>query len=490
MKNFLENHFDTIFLIISSTLAVLYFSWDINSWKFSFVGDEWHFYAYAKKIVQQDFLVNPFQLQGVHEQNSVMGSVYQAFFLWMFGFTNAAWRLSNIILIIPSSIFFFLLVKKELGTHIAAFCTILLQSSYYLANYFKIGYVNPQAFALFILSLYLTYLCGRSPRLKNFALLGGVLGLSFYIYLGPLFPFIAWPFLIPILSNRKFSKKIIARNMVISGTIYLIIMLPGIIDTAQLAGPASKTLFAREYKGSFQTLINIYHNFLLFYKSYDYLYNHFVAGPYLDIISRCLAFIGTIVCLTKIRISFYRSLILAYISTCIIIGITSPYAYTPTTRGIFFLPFGFVLSGIGLLFLQKKTGLTKISYIILPIIILLNIYQSQIGVFSPPIHTASALVIKNLQEASDNKPRTLLLSDKYVSNHTGLYLPLIQEAYNLETIPFEIITTSSLTCAALKEKGEIIVLADDKYAQQLLLELACPVKKDLTPTILHPRIYL
>jgi 4-amino-4-deoxy-L-arabinose transferase-like glycosyltransferase len=486
MKRLIKDRPDYLFLSISSLLALLYFSWDINSWKFAYIGDEWQFYAFARIIVESNFHINPFSLHGVHGQNSVMGSMYQALFLWLFGFTNMAWRFSNILLIIPSSIFFFLFAKKEFGKKIAVISTLLLQSSAYLANYFKIGYVNPQSFMLFTLSLYLASLCGRKPKKRNFLLLGAILGISFYIYLGPLFPFVIWPLLLPAI---KSSKKTLLKNALVTAVAYAIIVLPAFVGQDQLIGPASKTILSREYHNNSQLFLNIYHNFLLFYKNYDYFYNHFVAGPYLDLISRCFAIIGIVFCFMRWKHSSYKYLLLSYVSCCIIIGLTSPYSYTPTTRGIFFLPFGFVFAAIGLVFIQQKTGFKKLAYVALPVAIFLNVHQSQIGVFTQTGHSATTLVIKMLQEAKNSgsvKTHILLVYDGH--EYSGDTLPLLREAYGLHSVRFAKIYASQLDCKTLSEAKEIGVFSEDYLALETLYSNPC-LKKETTIRKLQPNIY-
>src|SRR6185369_3416397 len=191
--------FDEIVLIlfITTLIALFTFSLNINSWKFSYVGDEWGFYVLAKNIVMQHFLVNPFSMEGVFGENPLLGSIYQAVFIFLFGDNNFAWRFSNIFLIVPCSIVFFLWLKKLFSPQIALLSTILLQSSFFISNYFKIGYVNPLSFTFFLISLYAASLVADSPTKKRMIFFGAALGISFYIYLGPLFLFFVWPLLLP-----------------------------------------------------------------------------------------------------------------------------------------------------------------------------------------------------------------------------------------------------------------------------------------------------
>lgn len=491
LKKFLTSRYEYKILIITTLIAIIYFCYGINSWKFSFVGDEWPFYTFAKEISEKNFFINPFDLKGVYLQNSVLVSYYQAIFLKLFGYSNFAWRISNIILIIPIAIFFFLLLKKSFNTSIALISTIILQSSFYLANFFKIGNIMPQALTLFIICLYITLLYGENPSRKKAIILGLLLGISFYIYIGPLFPFLVWPYLLPLLRNRNFNRKVFFQLILLMIS-YLIILLPIFFNVTDWGGPAGKTALHKEYEGYSQTIINIFHNFLLFYKNYDYLYNHFVAGPYLDIITRIFAFIGTCIFLLRIKKKQYLYLILTYVSTCVMIGITSPYSYAPTTRGIFFLPFGFAFAGLALYELSKKFNI-KNKFLIsttLVLIFLLNLYQSQIGVFKETGYTGTALIIKSLQDAKENnseKGITLLLSNGNMYNYQNIYI--MQQAYNLQDILFEAIRTNQLQCVHF-QKAKIILFENDTEAKNTIASLLCPQQYNFSIKILKPDIYL
>ena len=476
-------------ILLMSLAALGYYSLNLNSWKFSFVGDEWPFYVFARYIVTNHFLFNPFDFHGVYGQNSVLSSMYQALFLQLFGFSAVAWKLSNIFLIIPISIFFYQWMKKQFTGRIAFLSTIILQCSFYFANFFKVGKNMPQALALFLACLFVAGNCVDKPNRKNLSILGILLGLSFYVYIGPIFPLIIWPEFLPLL--RAKNKRIIIINSVFLLAPYLLLLLAALIQPASLAGPAGKTLLHREFSDNWQIVINMFHNFLLFYKNYDYLYNQFVAEPYLDIISEVLAFAGTIIVLIKIRKWRYLKLSLVYILTCVVIGFTSPYTYAPITRGIFFIPFGAAFAGIGLSLLQdvfarrNKTIANTLAVITLLSIFLLNLYQSQIGAFKISGYTATGLVIREMQEAKKNDSHIqiqLLLSDANQYNSDNLII--MRQAYNLETVPFSVSRSRLVSCPSLKGQ-KILIFQSDVYARTALESLRCPPHsiKILQPTM-------
>ncbi|HZE87159.1 MAG TPA: glycosyltransferase family 39 protein [Methylomirabilota bacterium] len=474
-----------IVLILTTCLALISFSWNINSWKFSYIGDEWTFYTFAQDIVRQHFLINPFSMQGVYGENPVLGSIYQAFFLKFFGDSNFSWRLSNSILIIPASIFFFLWVKKLFNENTALLSTLLLQSSFYISNYFKIGYVNPQAFTLFLISLYAASLVGESPTRKHMLFLGICLGLSFYIYIGPLFPFFVCPLLLPLLKKKT---HVFTSYWLYLLTPYLVLLLPGLFDLQHWHTAAKKTIFFKEFHDNSQIIINIMHNFLLYYKNYDIIYNHFIAGAYLDVISGILAFIGSIIVVVNFRKKSYGLFLLTYLSVIFVIALTSPYAYAPTTRGIFFIPFGCIFAGISLSLLFQYAYFRLAVAILLIGIFTLNLYQSQIGVFKQTGYSQTALVLKELFLAnhSPNKTVSLLLSSDQLYNFTDIFT--LQEAYGLTKVHFSILPADYLQDIPGSDINALY-FDDDKNAKKEIKYFVSLEDKQISFKELSTRIY-
>jgi len=156
------------------------------------------------------------------------------------------------------------------------------------------------------------------------------------------------------------------------------------------------------------------------------------------------------------------------------------------------LPFGFAFAGIALYELTKKFRDKKfiVSSVVLLLIFLLNIYQSQIGVFKEAGYTGTGLIIKSLQDAKENNPErkiTLLLSD-YNTHYNYQQVYTIQQAYGLENIRFETIRASQLQCSMLKQT-DILLFDNDIEAKNVISHLVCPPHYNLSIKILSPKIY-
>ena len=492
---FLKQHSAEVVLFFTTWAAVIYYAWDLNSWKFAFVGDEWQFYTAARNIADKNLLVNPFDMHGVYGFNSVLGSVYQAIFIKLLGANNAAWRLSNIILIVPISIFFYLWMRDRFDQRTALISTLMLQASSFIANYLKIGYVNTQAFALFIVALYLAGRCGKHLTPRNAGWLGAVLGVSFYIYIGPLFPLLVAPYLLPLAFGRRATRRELLRAGGLCLALYLAIALPGILGSLGGDSPVGKTIFAREYSDNAQMPINVLRDFLLFYQNFDYFYNHFIAGPYLDLASRVLAGAGTLialVALVRFRSERYLLLLLAYVLAAIVIGVTSPYAYAATTRGIFFMPFGAAFAGVALAALTRWLTVRRLAYALVAVIWITNIYQSQVGVFQTTGYPATSLLIKSLQEAErQGQQRVVLVLSAHHSYRNAGYVeaPILQQAYGLDDELLIVLDPTEVSCAALRD-ARVVLLKSDTPAVNALEGLSCPSDTGYTVDTLAPAYLL
>jgi dolichyl-phosphate-mannose-protein mannosyltransferase len=493
---FLKQHTAGVVLFFTTWAAVIYYGWDINSWKFAFVGDEWQFYSAARAIADKNLLVNPFDIHGVYGFNSVLGSVYQALFIKLLGATNAAWRFSNIILIVPISIFFYLWMRDRFDQRTALISTLILQASSFVASYLKIGYVNAQAFALFIVALYLAGRCGKQLTLRNAGWLGAILGVSFYIYIGPLFPLLMAPYLLPLVfERRRYTREELLKAGALCLALYLAIALPGILSSLGENSPASKTIFAREYTDNTQTAINVFHDFLLFYQNFDYFYNHFIAGPYLDLYSRIFAAAGTLialVALVRFRSEKYLYLLLAYVLLAVVIGVTTPYAYAATTRGIFFIPFGAAFAGIALAGVTRWLSVPRLAYALVAVIWIANIYQSQVGVFQTTGYPATGLLIKSLQDAQRQGQHrvVLVLSANHPYRNAGyVEAPIIQQAYGLQDEQLSVLDPTQVRCTMLRG-SRVVLFEDDDSAVNALARLSCPTDTTYTVDTLAPAYLL
>ena len=468
-KNFLLMKKNLFFLLGISLIGIIYFSLGINSWKFAFVGDVLPFYDFAKGIADKNFLVNPFDMNGVYSENRVLGSIWQAIFIKLFShWPNFGWRFSNIILIIPINFLFFYWIKSHFGERPAKLGTAMLTSSFYLANFFKIGNLMPSSLFCLIACLYLANRTASKPSLKNLLGLAIVLGLSFYIYIGPIFPLIIGPYLLFLL-KRKLKKKLLGKSL-LALSIYLLIILIGVAtSTDEWLKVANKTVIKREFESNWQIVVNVARGPVLFYKNYDYFYNHFVAGPYVDRVTGSLLFLGLVMTFKKVKQKKYLSFLLVYFMTNLVVNASSPYWYAATTRGIFFLPFGFALAGLGLAKLERLIDF-KLVWAVLLLIFLINLYESQIGVFKKVGYHRVNLILREIKE---NKKVKLILANTNNFNKNNIFK--LVELYKIDGTSFKVLKSGQFNCNNL-EGYSVLILEGNQSTKRYMEMLGCEEK--------------
>jgi hypothetical protein len=412
-------------LFILSIFAVVLGSWNMTSWKYAFVGDEWPFFEFALHLSkEQFFFFDIFNLEGVYGYHPYLSSIWQAMFINIFGETNFAWRFSNTILLAPLTYFFYYWVEYKFNKSIALTSTILFIGSSYLQNYFKIGYNNSISLVFFILILFLAERFNKYLDLRSIVLFALSSAFSIYVYIGALFPVMMLPNLMSTLYSEIKSKKQIL-YIIVSCIIFIIISIPFIYSFSNYYNNVSGATFSREFNNNEQIVINIARNFILAFINFDYFHNHFFIGPYISPLLWTFLIIGFIKSIINIKKRENLLLIIQYIFVCLILGLTNPYAYSPFTRGIFLTPFLYIFIGIGIEQIQKFLPNIYLKVLII-IVLIFNFYNSQIGFFKyTGFHPTSTILKELIYEANNIEHSNLILildSDSHFNYHNINYL--------------------------------------------------------------------
>ncbi|HZZ26766.1 MAG TPA: glycosyltransferase family 39 protein [Pirellulales bacterium] len=451
-------------LIVLACGAFCIFVAGISDWQYGFVGDEFAYFDYAKQIARANLLVNPFNLDDVYGIERTLGSYWQAIWIWLIGANVIAWRLANVILIVPAVLIWNATLARIFNARTGLIGAALLGSSYFLMNFFKIGYTHPSCFLCFLFAFHYAAKSAMDGRALSFGTLGVVLGISFYLYVGPVFPVI---FLPPIAFIRRRQVKGDRTHYVVLGACYLAIVLIGLLTTpaAHWAGGLSKTIIHREFDDNAQIAINIGRNFVLFFVDFDYGRNHFVTGPYLDSISQVLAVVGAGYALVHFR-SFSCIFILATWSlTCIVLGLINPYSCTPSTRGMFFVPFGVAFASIALDRLMAiplrivETWPTICGSWLIAAIVVINIYRAHVLVFQETGYHEITSIIREVRAAAEShEPEPML----YLSQSLGFStydLYNVMQAFGASRCAIRIARTRSDVCQAVPQS--LLILKRD-----------------------------
>lgn len=459
-----SNRFRDRLVLAVAVIATAYAALGLTSWKFSVVGDEWSFLSQARIVAENAFLVNPFDRGSGPSagQHPLLVSYLQAILMCFFGFDLKGWRISSIVMMLPSLIVLYRFSRVLVGKNAALFAVLLMAPSKYLVNFFKIGYGHSICFFFFLLCLHLATRLLRSPSRQNAVDLGVALGLGFYIYIGPLFLLFTLPFLIAAL--RRFKRGVV-RPLATAGLVFVAIAAVGFLTTPpdHWFGGLAKTPIGEGFATFGTEALEIGRYCLLFFTNFDYFYDHFVAGPYLDVVSRLLAFVGMIVALAAIR-GRKGLLIFLWLVLCVVLSLTNPYPWTPTSRGIFLVPSGAIFAGIGLEEIRRRLPAVAkpgvIGFLLLTAITL-NVYEAQIGVFKKTGYSRTALVFRELRKPSAETDDILIFHTKAVF-FPDEHIKRLMEETGINPSRLEISNDAETACRT--SRRTVITFSSDRSA--------------------------
>ncbi|MDQ3814527.1 MAG: glycosyltransferase family 39 protein [Armatimonadota bacterium] len=335
-------------VIVIQAVAVLFFALAIPSIQYSFIGDEYAFYNFAREIAEGRRSESFFSLNGVYGQDPVLGSCYQAAIMRLLGTHIYAWKFSSIVIIFPLGILTFYTIKTLLNAEVAFLALLITDTSFYYHHFFQIGYLNN--LSLFWLSV-LLYLLVRidftdaKTLPRHLVLLGIVCGLSWYFYIGKLF-FVVIALFLGVMLWRQPRRW---RNLGLYLLPVIALIALSILSTSHGSGNygLAKSVLHREYSDTGQLFKNMGHGFIL--SVYTSSPSHYLpTNSYLDKFTGLAALIGEALLIFQLVSrrgdEGHRKVILFFVVLCFAIGLTSPYPYPPTSRGIHYVPFYIVFA--------------------------------------------------------------------------------------------------------------------------------------------------
>ncbi len=159
-----------------------YLSWfDLPSWFYSSLGDEYAFYQAARNA-GQGAVVNVFSQRGAYDIIPVLSSYVEGLLMRLFGMDVVGWKLSIVAQVCLALVLVYLLARTLFGRRVAGLTLGLLAPSHYLLAYAHTGYPNLETL-LPSIGAFLGFVVGVSRR-SLLALVGAgfFAGLGWYTY--------------------------------------------------------------------------------------------------------------------------------------------------------------------------------------------------------------------------------------------------------------------------------------------------------------------
>ncbi len=399
--------FDFVFLGIVSLFFFFLIIFDVNSWYYSAIGDEYAFFNFAKSIVlgesklsffRQSGFISILDQKGVYDFVSVATSVYQAFIMKLFGVDHRGWIISSILIVILAFVFFYFFIKELLGKKVAVFSLFFFAFSHYLWAFTHIGYWNIHAFFPLFLSLYMFML---GLKQKNFFLFASGIfsGLCFYTnYFSRISLFLIFLYLV---LSQDWIKKVRQGFIFLAG--FLATSVPYFwVNQKVLLEPILKRSLLASGEIPREAVMNAFWkntwaSFFAFFQN-DRV-SHFVSGSLLDPLFGLFVVIGLIVSIFAWK--KYRFILFTLICLLFMVGGLSQYPYVAISRLYFLLPVLALVGGIGLGYVSDKLCSyfsSKASWLVVCLVMIsvltLNLYRFYWETPQKMDLTQEALIIK------------------------------------------------------------------------------------------------
>lgn len=461
-----------VFILSLISIAFFYLIiFDVNSWYYSAIGDEYAFFNYAKDIATGNIrlsifpeagMVSIFSQKGVYDVVPVASSLFQAIIMKIFGISHQGWIISSILIVIFSFWFFYFLVKDYLGRATAIVASIIFISSHYLWAFTHLGYWNIQVFFPPLAAFFFFFRGTKTKKILLLFLAGIFSGLGFYTYFSArLTLLLVSLFLLWNLKQFIQQKKLITAFFI--GFILLII--PYFLTNKDIV---ISQMFERSALGSTEIpnndrllyfFKNLYSSFVAFYQNSTT--SHFVSGSLVDSITVILFTLGLI----QMMISWKKFcfVLICFAAALITVGGFSPYTYTPITRLFFLLPFTSFIGAFALI--QANAFLTRkfhfLHHNLLPaitvfVILILNInrfyYQTPLKMDLTP----EALTIRALTSSCKNS-----LSPSIIGKTTPLLSPALS-SYKIDAL---LINRDSVTSLFNLQNTDCLILMQPQYQE-------------------------
>ena len=350
----------TVVWVMIAVTGLAVYTYNINSWRYSWIGDEYSFYNTAS-----GFLTNPsdfkniLDARGVYDSHPVFSSVIQAASMSVFGVNIYGWRFSEMLMVFLSAPAIYVLVRQLKGRWAGILAVVVFVSAPPIVGFAHIGYNQLQALPGFTAMLAFAVLAlQRGSRLAVF--LSGV-GAAFAFYaFSVAIPLIPLPLLLVGLwvlwptSILPFKRRLI--NGILFGGVFVVAVLlmasPRLLNTTWLNQAASNTILSHsEISGMTNPLFQQIVPNAVYLLSASLTFNdnsHYVSGAHSDPLTSALLLVGIAGLMAIVtRRCVAAWLLISFLVTTFFVGGLVPYPYPSNTRGFMEVVFYAIFAALG-----------------------------------------------------------------------------------------------------------------------------------------------
>jgi 4-amino-4-deoxy-L-arabinose transferase-like glycosyltransferase len=372
-------------------LGLAAYTYAIDGWWFSVIGDEYAFARLAGEIAERQSLeqIGNDLLKGlaVYGQHPYLSSVVQAITVKLFGYDNFGWRFGAPAICTLSLPLFYYVYRGFTNRPVALMATLWLAGSHYLMAFGKIGYNNLQAHFGLGLGLASALWLVRSRRLSAAVACGLSLGLCLYLYPAA-FYVLPVALLLLVVCMRPLDRRAFALGAVMLAVLLLSIF-PLTRQPDYWEGKRAGTLFNNPERTATPEALQTHLSNNFIYSAISFLYlgdeSHFVVVGYADPLSGVLIPLGGLaLALRPWRTRGHFFWAASYAGMLIMVGVSHDRTFPTPTRMYLMLPFFALFTALALFWLGEQlrsvgAGSRVLSVLgsgVLAAIILLNLWQA------------------------------------------------------------------------------------------------------------------
>ncbi len=314
-------------------LAVVLHAHDLRDWYYAAIGDEIGFYLRIREIIEYG-ISDPFTVQGVYYNSSMLNSVYQAAFSWIFGGGSAwGWKFSSVMSVALTLPPIYMLGLRFSGRTAGVMAAVIVLSSHYLMAFSHTGYTHLDALPVIAWVVLAFAAAIRRERARLLLVAGLLAGLALYTALPArvVFPlFLFWAALKLRTPERLLSLWPAAAGFAACAAPYL---LDNGMESILVMGRDTMSpysIYHSEIGDPVSRLAGNLRNLALWWHNPDWM-RHYISGSLLDRVSGVMVLVGIGTALIRWR-SADKMLVFWLLATMVPTALLSPYPQPPITR--------------------------------------------------------------------------------------------------------------------------------------------------------------
>jgi len=416
---------------VMALLGFAFYATHIVSWRYTFIGDEYAYFGFAKSLVHTPFAQLPklFGMRGVYEQAPILAGYVQAFTMRLYGENQYGWRISESLSVFLAALPIYALVRAFARRRTALVAVLVFLSSQHLLGFSRAGYAHCQALLTWPTAVALLLLAARRGSLLGLFLAGVSACWAFYT-MAVAIPLIGVPglfFIFIFLSPGNPAPRLLSMTLatLAFSAGLLLTAAPGILDFDWFKSIVGQTAANSQVETAHPFLEQILPNYLFTQTAVLHfpIDSHYVSGAHLDPVGSGLMMLGL---LTAAGLAFSRragaanrvaiALLLSFPIICFCIGGLVPYSHPSIPRTYILVPFYAVFAALGaarIIAGAEALGMPcrLVAILAVPVLTLIplaNIYNFLVLMEKSKSRTGVTMIFEQFEQMPDETPFALV----------------------------------------------------------------------------------